>query len=36
MKQFNAVLEGFGSTILLLFRAASYAGTLPRQLGRFV
>jgi phospholipid/cholesterol/gamma-HCH transport system permease protein len=36
MKQLNAVLEGFGSTIQLLFRALSYAGTLPRQFGRFI
>src|SRR5947207_15866777 len=36
MKQLNRVLEGIGSTILLLVRAASYAGTLPRQFGRFI
>jgi len=35
MKQINAILEGFGSTIQLLFRALSYAGTLPRQGARF-
>lgn len=35
MKQINAILEGFGSTIQLLFRALGYAGTLPRQGGRF-
>src|SRR3954464_11663269 len=36
MKQINAILEGFGSTIQLLFRALSYAGTLPRQSARFI
>ena len=36
MKQINAILEGFGSTIQLLFRALSYAGTLPRQTARFI
>jgi phospholipid/cholesterol/gamma-HCH transport system permease protein len=35
MKQINAILEGFGSTVQLLFRSLSYAGTLPRQAGRF-
>jgi phospholipid/cholesterol/gamma-HCH transport system permease protein len=35
MKQITAILEGFGSTIHLLLRALSYAGTLPRQTGRF-
>ncbi len=36
MKQINAVLEGFGSTVLLLVRALSYVGTLPRQWHRFI
>ena len=36
MKQLTAILEGFGSTWLLLVRALSYAPTLPRQFGRFV
>jgi len=36
MKQLLGILEGIGSTFLLLVRAASYAGTLPRQRGRFV
>src|SRR3954464_2752388 len=36
MKQINAILEGFGSTVLLLLRALSFAGTLPRQRARFV
>jgi phospholipid/cholesterol/gamma-HCH transport system permease protein len=36
MKQITTILEGFGSTIQLLIRALSYAGTLPRQFGRFV
>jgi phospholipid/cholesterol/gamma-HCH transport system permease protein len=36
MKQINAILEGFGSTIQLMFRALSYAGTLPRQRARFI
>ena len=29
-------IEGIGSTLLLLFRAASYLPTLPRQFGRFI
>ena len=36
MKQLNAVFEEVGSTILLLFRALGYVGTLPRQAGRFI
>ncbi|MEO7414494.1 MAG: ABC transporter permease [Opitutaceae bacterium] len=36
MKQINAILEGFGSTVQLLFRSLSYAGSLPRQKGRFI
>src|SRR3990172_5616385 len=36
MKQIIAILDGFGSTWLLLVRSLSYAGTLPRQFGRFV
>lgn len=36
MNQLIRILEGFGSTIQLLLRAASYAPTLPRQFGRFV
>ncbi len=36
MKQLNDILEGIGSTLLLLARAARYVGTLPRQFGRFV
>src|SRR3954471_5212158 len=36
MKQINAILEGFGSTIQLLFRSLSYAGSLPRQTARFI
>lgn len=36
MKQITAILEGFGSTVQLLLRALSYAGTLPRQKARFV
>jgi len=36
MKQLNAVLEGVGSTVMLLVRSASFAGTLPRQWARFV
>ena len=36
MKQLTAILEGFGSTLLLLIRALSYAGTLPRQRARFI
>src|ERR1044071_6559878 len=36
MKKNNTNFEGLCSKLLLLFRAASYAGTLPRQFGRFV
>ena len=36
MKQITAILEGFGSTLQLLLRALSYAGTLPRQRARFI
>lgn len=36
MKPLMRILEGMGSTILLLVRSASYAPTLPRQFGRFV
>ncbi len=36
MKQITAILEGFGSTFLLLLRALSFAGTLPRQRARFI
>lgn len=35
MKQLTSVLEGFGSTFLLLARSLSYIGTLPRQRARF-
>ncbi len=36
MKQLNIVLQGVGSTVQLLFRSLSYAGTLPRQWPRFI
>ena len=36
MRQLTRILEGIGSTVQLLLRAASYAPTLPRQFGRFV
>jgi phospholipid/cholesterol/gamma-HCH transport system permease protein len=36
MRQLTNILEGFGSTLLLLFRSASYLPTLPRQFGRFI
>jgi phospholipid/cholesterol/gamma-HCH transport system permease protein len=36
MKQINAILEGFGSTVLLMVRALSYTATLPRQWHRFI
>ena len=36
MKQILAIFEGVGSTFLLLARAASYIGTLPRQRARFI
>jgi phospholipid/cholesterol/gamma-HCH transport system permease protein len=36
MRQLTNILEGFGSTILLLFRSIGYLPTLPKQFGRFV
>src|SRR5437762_254887 len=36
MRQLTRIFEAIGSTLLLLARAASYAGTLPRQFGRFI
>jgi phospholipid/cholesterol/gamma-HCH transport system permease protein len=36
MRQLNRILEGIGSTLVLLARAASYTPTLPRQFGRFI
>lgn len=36
MRQLTSILEGIGSTILLLFRAVSFVGTLPRQWARFI
>jgi phospholipid/cholesterol/gamma-HCH transport system permease protein len=36
MKQITAIFEGFGSTFLLLVKALSFAGTLPRQRARFI
>ena len=36
MRQLTAILEGFGSTLLLLFRSVGYLPTLPRQFGRLV
>src|SRR5438067_13604917 len=36
MNQLTAILEGIGSTLLLLARTFRYAGTLPRQFGRFI
>ncbi len=36
MKPIISILEGFGSTLLLLVRALSHVGTLPRQFGRFI
>ncbi len=36
MKQLTRVLEGIGSTIVLLLRSLSYLPTLPRQFGRFI
>jgi phospholipid/cholesterol/gamma-HCH transport system permease protein len=36
MKQINLILEGFGSTLLLLIRSFSYLGSLPRQRARFI
>lgn len=36
MRQLTAILEGIGSTVLLLLRSAAYVPTLPRQFGRFI
>lgn len=36
MKQLVRVFEGIGSTLQLLFRAAAYTPSLPRQFGRFI
>ena len=36
MNQFRSILEAVGSTVQLFLRAVSFAGTLPRQFGRFV
>lgn len=36
MKHITAILDGFGSTLILLVRALSHVGTLPRQFRRFV
>jgi phospholipid/cholesterol/gamma-HCH transport system permease protein len=36
MRRLTNILEGFGSTLLLLFRSAAYVPTLPRQFGRFI
>ena len=36
MKQLTNILEGFGSTWLLLMRSIAYAPTLPRQRARFI
>jgi phospholipid/cholesterol/gamma-HCH transport system permease protein len=36
MKPLTNILEGFGSTWLLLVRTISFAGTLPRQRARFI
>ena len=36
MRQLTNILEGFGSTLILLFCSAGYLPTLPRQFGRFV
>ena len=36
MRQLTSILEGLGSTLLLLFRSIGYLPTLPRQFGRFV
>jgi len=36
MKQLTAILDGFGSTLILLWRALSFVPTLPRQFARFV
>jgi len=36
MKHITAILEGFGSTLLLLVRTLSHLGSLPRQFPRFL
>ncbi|MDB6094719.1 MAG: hypothetical protein JWM32_2281 [Verrucomicrobia bacterium] len=36
MKQITIILEGFGSTLLLLVRSLSYLPSLPRQRARFI
>src|SRR5215217_3273372 len=36
MRQLTSILDGIGSTILLLFRSVGYMPTLPRQFGRFI
>src|SRR4051812_1073763 len=36
MRQITKILEGFGGTLLLLFRSVGYLPTLPRQFGRFI
>jgi phospholipid/cholesterol/gamma-HCH transport system permease protein len=36
MRQITNILEGFGSTLLLLFRSLGFLPTLPRQFGRFI
>src|SRR3954470_11662851 len=36
MRQLTNILEGFGGTLLLLFRSVGYLPTLPRQFGRFI
>ncbi|HWL15582.1 MAG TPA: ABC transporter permease [Opitutus sp.] len=36
MNQLTAILEGIGSTMLLLVRSLSHVGTLPRQRARFI
>lgn len=36
MRQLNNILEGFGSTVLLLVRSIGYLPSLPRQFGRFI
>jgi phospholipid/cholesterol/gamma-HCH transport system permease protein len=36
MKQIRSVLDGIGSTVILLVQSMGYVGTLPRQLRRFI
>ncbi|MCC6414653.1 MAG: ABC transporter permease [Opitutaceae bacterium] len=36
MKHITAILEGFGSTLLLLVNSARHVSSLPRQTGRFL